>query len=112
MVLVIEDDKNIRELVCHIVEAAGYPCEATDSVENGIHKLKELMPTLLLVDMLLIDGYATPLIKWCQEKLPKTKIVLMSGMVFSEIEKVIQDLGLEHFMKKPFSLDELEKTLA
>jgi len=58
-ILIIEDDKFLRELIVQKLTKEGYEiAEAVDG-EEGVKKFKEEMPDLVLLDLILpgIDGF-------------------------------------------------------
>lgn len=112
MVLVVEDDDNLRNLICYIVRSMGYVCETANNLKNGLERLIELKPTVLLADIRLPEGNdSIPIIKVCQRILPDTKIVIMSGVVKEELQSIIDKLNIKHVIYKPFILTDIEIAL-
>ncbi|HDM32064.1 MAG TPA: response regulator, partial [bacterium] len=58
-ILIVEDDKFLRELIARKLRNEGYEVlEAVDG-EEGLKKIKEIKPDLVLLDLILpgIDGF-------------------------------------------------------
>jgi DNA-binding response OmpR family regulator len=58
-ILIIEDDKFLRELIVSKLKKENYDIVATVDGEEGIQKVKEEKPDLILLDLILpgIDGF-------------------------------------------------------
>ena len=58
-ILVIEDDKFLRELIAQKLVKEGYEISEAIDGEEGIKKIKEEKPDLVLLDLILpgIDGF-------------------------------------------------------
>lgn len=59
-ILIIEDDAFLRELVADKLRMEGYSVVETITGEDGLAKLKEMHPDLILLDLILpeMDGFA------------------------------------------------------
>jgi PAS domain S-box-containing protein len=60
LVLVIDDEKDIANLIKTYIERMGYRAEVAHSGQEGLRKARELRPDLITLDILLpdIDGFA------------------------------------------------------
>ncbi len=58
-ILIIEDDKFLRELIARKLEREGYETSEAVDGEEGFKKIKEETPDLVLLDLILpgIDGF-------------------------------------------------------
>lgn len=58
-ILIVEDDKFLRELIVAKLSKEGYVVVETADGEEGIKKIKEENPDLILLDLILpgIDGF-------------------------------------------------------
>ena len=104
-ILIVEDEKDIVELVHYNLEKEGYSVTAVSSGEDALKALERDLPALIVLDLMLpgMDGLETcRLIK--QE--PKTKnipIIMLTAK--SEESDVIVGLklGADDYVTKPFS---------
>lgn len=108
-ILVVEDEKHIRELIRFNLEKNGYKVE---TAENGIDGLKMAESgefELLLLDLMLpgIDGLDV-----CKKirngnKVPTIPIIMLTAKN-EEIDKVLGlELGADDYVSKPFGVKEL-----
>lgn len=108
-VLIIEDEKNIQELLSFNITNAGYNVYATDSGNVGITKALNELPDLIILDLMLpdIDGFEV-----CRtlKSEPKTKLIpiIMLTAKSEEFDKILGlELGADDYITKPFSIREL-----
>lgn len=101
-VLIIEDDKFLRELVSKKMQSKGYKIiEASDS-DEAFEKLKEVKPDLILLDLILPGVHGFQILQQLKKD-PKTKpipvIILTNLGQRDEVEQGI-NLGAEDFLIK------------
>lgn len=85
--------------------------KAAGTVKEALDLVKDKCPDIILADILLGDGDVTPVIKYCQDKFPKCRSILMSAMQASKAAEVAKNLRVSELLHKPFDLDALEKVL-
>ena len=108
-VLVIDDEKVIRETATGILKHFGYDVIPAASAAEGIEVFKANQQNirLVLLDMIMpeING------RECFERLksicPEVKVVLASGFSKEEDIEMMKEKGLCGFIHKPYSLREL-----
>lgn len=108
-ILVIEDDKDVRENICTLLYEEGYEVFSCGSGEHGVETAKEKLPDIIVCDILMsgMDGYAV------LAELSKTKktksipfIYLTAKVERDDIRKGMQ-LGADDYLFKPFKAEEL-----
>lgn len=106
-ILVVDDEASIVKLVKFNLEKEGFMVDSASDGEMAIQKLKEQLPDLLLLDLMLpkLDG-----LEVCR-RLRQEKIhvpILMLTAKSDEFDKVLGlELGADDYMTKPFSPREL-----
>ncbi len=107
-ILVVDDEPEIRRLVCEILEDEGY---LVASAENGFEarKLKiSYKPDLILLDIWMPDTDGVSLLKeWVAEDYMLCPVVMMSGHGSVEVAVEATRLGAYDFLEKPLSLAKL-----
>lgn len=107
MIMVVEDDANLRHAVCDTLELAGYQVTAMDHGQQALDKLSNEPIGLLLSDLQMqpMDGHT--LLKKARAMLPSLPVVLMTayGSVQSAVEAMHE--GACDYLMKPFNADEL-----
>jgi PAS domain S-box-containing protein len=107
-ILIIDDEKNQRDLTSCILRRLGYTPVTATSGEEAIHYVKNSPVDLLLLDMVMdpgINGYET--YREILKISPGQKAVVASGF-FNPVElEKIKKLGVIHYLSKPLNLSDL-----
>jgi two-component system phosphate regulon response regulator PhoB len=105
LVVVIEDEEDIRELIRYNLDKEGYRVLTANSGEEGLEIVINSMPDLVVLDLMLpgIDG-----LQVCRQLKaePKTKnIPVVMVTARGEEPDVVSglELGAEDYVSKPFS---------
>ena len=105
-VLVVDDDKNICDLMKINLEKDGYSVIMSHDGEEAVVKFNALKPDLVLLDIMLpgIDGWQV-----CREIRKKSNVpIIMVSAKGETIDKVIGlELGADDYIVKPFENKEL-----
>jgi DNA-binding LytR/AlgR family response regulator len=108
-ILVIEDEKFVRENVSELLKEEGYEVIAVRSGEDGINKAKAEKPTLIICDIMMqgVDGYKV-LEELSHDKSTRTIpfIFLTAKVEKDDIRRGMQ-LGADDYIFKPFKAEEL-----
>jgi DNA-binding response OmpR family regulator len=79
-ILLVEDELEIRQLLTHVLHAAGYIVDAAATVEAAWAQLDAHAYGLVIADWRLPDGDGTLLLDWAVDQGAAT--FLMSGYLF------------------------------
>ncbi|MDQ3701098.1 MAG: response regulator transcription factor [Chloroflexota bacterium] len=109
-ILVVEDHKNIREIINLGLTGLGYEVHSAPEAAQGLSKFLELRPDAVLVDLLLpgMDGFGL-----CRRlrELSDVPIIIISALR-NETQIVNGlDAGADDYVTKPFSIQELSARL-
>ena len=108
-VLVVEDDKAIQEVLRFSLVQAGFDVQMVGSAEEGLGVIRQVLPDLLLVDLMLPGMSGTALARQLRLD-PRTRDVPMI-MVTARAEESDRvsglELGADDYVSKPFSPREL-----
>jgi len=104
-ILVVEDDEDIQQLVGYNLIKAGFLVEYGDSGEQALEKVKDQMPDLILLDLMLpgMDGTELFRIIRSDSKLNDIPIIMLTAK--GEESDIISGLdhGADDYITKPFS---------
>ncbi|MDR2599971.1 MAG: response regulator transcription factor [Oscillospiraceae bacterium] len=105
-VLIIEDDKNIAELLRLYLEKDGFTVTIADNGATGVAEFSEFEPNLVLIDIMLpiLDGWGV-----CKEIRATSNVPIIMITAKSEtIDKVTGlEMGADDYIVKPFEVGEL-----
>jgi len=107
-ILAIDDQQLILLSVEKRLKEIGYEVATADSGEKGISLFDSYGPDLVLVDINMPGMSGLDVVKHIRTiKASKTPILVMSGNTDEKIIIDGFDLGIEDYMKKPVSLEEM-----
>ena len=105
-VLVVDDDKNICELLRLYLEKEGYGVILAHDGEEAVVKFNALKPDIILLDIMLpgIDGWQV-----CREIRKKSNVpIIMITAKVETFDKVLGlELGADDYIVKPFDTKEV-----
>lgn len=109
-VLVVDDDRDLVELIVDVLEKDGR--FETRSVNNGFDAgmmVKEYRPDLIVLDVMLqdINGKDVCVRVRNDSTLEEVKIICISGMVEEDKIEELKAAGANDFLAKPFETDKL-----
>jgi signal transduction histidine kinase len=106
-IFVIDDDEIIRLSCEQILQKSGYKVETFASGHEGIERLKEVRPPLLVVDIKMpeLDGFEV--IRIVRKIDPDVVIVVITGYATIETAVDAMKMGAYDFLPKPFTPSEL-----
>lgn len=110
-ILIVEDDKQVILTITKLIERLGYQADTAETGEDAVKKVKEKSFDLIILDVYLPDTDAFQLIPMLGKVHPKLKIVAMTGYDTAELENKIRKLGVLHYIRKPFTSNELKTLL-
>jgi len=109
-ILIVEDDKFLRGLIAQKLIKKGYEIsEATDG-EQGIKKIKEERPDLVLLDLILpgIDGFEVLTRTKTDPALAQIPVIILSNLGQSEdIDRGLKLGATDYLIKAHFTPDEI-----
>jgi DNA-binding response OmpR family regulator len=109
LVLVADDDPDIRSLVALRLERSGYEVVAAGDGEQALAAALERAPDLALLDVMMpkLDGYEVTERLRQQEATRHLPVILLTARVQeSDIARGVE-AGADDYVKKPFSTSEL-----
>jgi len=107
-ILVVDDEPDIRRLVCEILEDEGYEVATAENAGAARELKKSKAPDLILLDIWMPDTDGITLLKeWVAEEAMLCPVVMMSGHGSVEAAVEATRLGAYDFLEKPLSLAKL-----
>ena len=109
-ILVVEDDKEIQELITYFLIKEGYEVDRASDGLEGLKLLKENRNELVVLDLMLpnLDGKNfTKIVRDISSEYGEPVIIMLTAK--TEIEDVLDglEIGADDYMKKPFDPREL-----
>jgi two-component system response regulator AtoC len=106
--LVIDDEPQVRDFVCAVLESDGWEATRADSAEDAFEMLDGGKWDVVFCDVILggADGFAV--LRRFKQDLPDTKIVLMTGHGNAAGALDATANGAYDYLLKPFSSEDLQ----
>ena len=106
LVLVVDDDPQVREVVRVNLEMEGYTVREAGNAEEGLAAVEDDAPDLILLDVMMpqVDGWE--MLRRAQEQHGRGSIpvVMFSGQLESSAKREAEERGAQGFVGKPFDL--------
>ena len=109
-ILVIDDEKAIRETLSEILSDEGYAVTAVESGDEGLRRLLDERFDLVFLDVWLRDGDGLSVLEAAAGRLSDTPVVMISGHANVETAVRAVRLGAYDFLEKPLSLERVVLT--
>ena len=105
-ILIVEDDKNIADLLRLYLEKEGMTCHVAGDGLEGLEKFHAVQPDLVMLDIMLpsMDGWSV-----CRKirETSKTPIIMLTAK--GELEDKVSglEMGADDYITKPFETKEV-----
>lgn len=108
-VLIIEDNREISENTMEILELAGFTAVASDNGRIGIRMAIQLLPDVILCDILMPELNGYEVIKQLKSNPATSKIpfIYVTASAEKSEVKLAMDMGADGYVRKPFHVNEL-----
>lgn len=109
LIYIVEDDESIREIETIALKNSNYIVSAFENAKEFYKKLDELVPDLILLDVMLPDESGYDIVRKLRKR-PATQDIpiIMVTAKTSEMDMIKGlDGGADDYIKKPFSIMEL-----
>ena len=112
-ILVVEDEAPIREMLCFVLEQKGYETVEAEDYADGLAKVREPYPELIVLDWMMPGGSGIQFIKQLKQDEVARQIPVVMLTARGEEEDKVRGLeaGADDYITKPFSPKELTARL-
>ena len=110
-ILVVDDDRDILEVIKYILEDSGYEVDTLSDGHNLLDKIREKTPDLLLLDIMLGNMDGRELCKTVKMSAATHNIPIIMVSASHEITSFNTTDGPNGFIAKPFDIDDLLTTV-
>ena len=106
-ILVVEDQKNMRESLVIAFKRAGYHVDSVENGEKAVKLQKDHFYDLVMVDLKMEDMDGLEVLSHVKDINPSTEVVVMTA--FGTIDSAIQAMrkGAYDYVTNPFQLSEI-----
>jgi two-component system response regulator HydG len=105
--LVVDDERAIRDACREVATNLGYEVATTESAERAFRLLQEKMHDIVLLDLRLPGASGFEALHKLRESNPDVVVLVMTGYATVSSAVEAMKLGAFDYMTKPFSLEDL-----
>jgi len=106
-ILIIDDEKEIRESLEQLLGAEGYRLATASTAEDGLKKVEEGIFDLVLLDISLPDRNGLQVLKLIKRDTPDTGVIMITAYDSSQMAFQASKEGAESYITKPWDNDKL-----
>ena len=110
-ILLIDDDKWIRDSLTLFFEAEGCDIMAVETAEEAMGALKNQDYEIMIGDYRLPDMDGMEFFKRVQESHPHAMKILITAYRNEEVVSEAMEIGIHDFIEKPFTSEMIEESL-
>ncbi len=109
--LVVDDERSIREGCREVAQSIGYTTYVADNAEHAFRVLDTNSIDVVLLDLRLPGIGGLEILKEVKRRRPETVVVVMTG--YASVQSAVQAMkqGAYDYVTKPFNLEELRLIL-
>lgn len=106
-VLIVDDDKDLRENVGEVLSGAGFTVTLAASGAEALEKLGQEHFSLVLLDLVMPGMTGMELLALLRKRWPQTRAIMMTA--FSTVDNAVAAIknGADDYITKPFKVDDL-----
>ncbi len=113
-ILVIEDDNDVRTMICEILTREGHEILQAGNGNEGIKQLKKSRVNIVITDLLMPEKEGIETIREISKEFPEIKILAISGggiCIPEDYLDLARTMGADATLPKPFGKKELLNAL-
>ena len=111
-ILMVDDDELLRAAVPSMLQVLGHRTEAVDGGRAALARLsQEAAPDLVILDMNMPDMTGMETLRQLRIEHPALPVLLATGYLDPGLESAIAAIPHTHAITKPFSLEEIQRSL-
>jgi len=108
---VIEDDKLLRESMVLFFRSRGCVIAGFADADSAMPAIEKDPPDIVISDYILPGADGLSLLRQVGARRPETLRILVTGHPSPDITREVEKAGIDAFILKPFSIEEMEDAL-
>lgn len=110
VVLLVEDERDTREILCRAIERHGCTCLIADGIASALARAKSAESLDIVVTDIVMGGddrAGLELLRTLRERGSRAPVIVITAFADVEKVKLALNLGAAYLLEKPFRADEL-----
>lgn len=110
-ILIVDDDKELREHLAEILKGAGYHIAEASSGSEAITRVKAESYDVILLDMIMPKGNGAESLLEIKKIAPRSRVIMITA--YATVENAVDAMkrGACDYISKPFKINELLTTI-
>ena len=109
--LIVDDDDTLRELLYDLFSEK-YSCVAVETAEEALKLIGSQPFDVIITDIMMPGMSGTDLVGFFRKYQPQAAVIVISGGDDQVNEESLRLKGVFKYLQKPFSIQEIEETVA
>jgi DNA-binding NtrC family response regulator len=111
-ILVVDDEKSLREFLTILLEQEGYEVSTADTVAHGIERLRAETFDLVMCDLKLPDGSGLEVLADARRRHVASPFIIITAHTTPQHALEALRAGAAEYLSKPFNIDDLKLILS
>ncbi len=107
-ILVIDDEKSLREFLTIMLENEGYGVVSADSGQKAVALIEKNVFDLVITDIRMRQSNDIDVLKAVNQVSPQTPVVMMTAYASAETAVEAVKIGAYDYISRPFKVDDLQ----
>jgi len=106
-VLIVDDEVLIRKSLSKVFKARGYAVDTASTGAEGLEKVSEVRPQVMILDMRLPDGDGLSVLEKVRVVDPLLQVIVITA--FGDVQSAVDamKLGACDFLRKPYEMEDI-----
>ncbi len=111
-ILIVDDEPTYREYLERYLKRDGLEVRTAETGAEAIQISRDFQPDILLADwMLRCEMHGIEVGETLRSQWPELRILVMTGFPTADLEAEARRVGIDGFLEKPFSLEDLSTAI-
>ena len=110
-VLVVDDDEDMRDLLCEVLAHRGCTVTPLPSAQACLEILAAVPAAVVVTDVEMPEMTGLELCETVRQRHPHVIAIVVSGRVDGAVSRAAADAGAFHFLRKPIQVAQIEDVL-
>lgn len=107
-ILIIEDEKEIREGLVELLEDAGFLVDSAENGQQGLEKVGKKDFDVVVTDLIMPVVGGMEVLRETKHIKPKTRVILITAFATVDNAVEVMKAGASDYITKPFRIDEVQ----
>ncbi len=108
VILVVDDEETIRYCLKEALEEEGYKVYSEESAEKSLKIVKEVLPDLILMDLMMPEMNGIDLLKEVKSLNQNILVILLTGHASVDSAVDAMKAGAFDYLEKPFKIEHIK----